>query len=89
MNGVKDMQGYRVALNLSYILPDGGNSSESCDSQDDVETGAILVIKYQLIAGSFGLEQRNSHSHSRNVWMLHDHWLCYADNHQLMTAGVL
>ena len=43
MNGVKDMQGYRVALNLSYVLPDGGNSSESCDSQDDVETGAILV----------------------------------------------
>lgn len=41
MNGVKDMVGYREALNLSYSLP--GNSSDSCSSEDDVETSAILV----------------------------------------------
>ena len=38
------MRGYREALNLSYVLS-SENSSESCDSQDDVETGAILVRK--------------------------------------------
>ncbi len=45
MNGVKDMKGYRTALNLSYTpSEDGlGNATESCSSEDDVETTAILV----------------------------------------------
>ena len=44
MNGVKDMEGYRMTLDLQYLPPPApGNSSKSCDSQDDVETGAILV----------------------------------------------
>ncbi len=41
------MIGYRQTLNLSYQSPSmlGGNSSdvESCDSQDDVDTSAILA----------------------------------------------
>ena len=41
------MKGYRFALNLSYIpstaLDINASDSESCDSQDDVETSAILV----------------------------------------------
>jgi hypothetical protein len=40
MNGLKNIHGYRAALNLSY----GDNSSGSCDPEDDVETGAILVM---------------------------------------------
>ena len=40
INGVKDMVGYRVSMNLSTL---GSNSSESCFFNDDVETGAILV----------------------------------------------
>ncbi len=46
INGVKDMVGYRKTLNLSYDLDDrggGGNSSQSCSFEDDVETSAILV----------------------------------------------
>ncbi len=41
------MKGYRQAFNPSYHHPSmlGGNSSdaESCDSQDDVDTSAILA----------------------------------------------
>ena len=41
------MEGYRLALNLSYLpqTSEGINASdlESCDSQDDVETSAVLV----------------------------------------------
>ena len=53
INGVKDMKGYRQALNLSYQLPTlfGDNSSdvESCDSQDDVDTSAILASECLLV----------------------------------------
>ena len=52
MSGIQGMAGYRLALNLSYF-PDSSNDSNStatsCDSQDDVETAAILVC---LIQGS-------------------------------------
>ncbi len=48
------MRGYRQALNLSYHSPSvlGGNSSgaESCDSQDDVDTSAILASEQYYIA---------------------------------------
>ncbi len=47
------MKGYRQALNLSYQLPTlfGDNSSdvESCDSQDDVDTSAILASECHLV----------------------------------------
>lgn len=45
LNGVKDMVGYRMTLNLSYdSVSGGGNSSQSCNLLDDVETSAILVF---------------------------------------------
>lgn len=41
------MEGYRLTLNLSYQLStslDGSNSTHmSCDTEDDLETSAILV----------------------------------------------
>ncbi len=43
LNGVKDMVGYRMALNLSYTLLNQDNSSQSCGFDDDVETSSILV----------------------------------------------
>jgi hypothetical protein len=40
-----DMGGYRETLHISYNFSvDGMNGSETCNSQDDVETAAILVI---------------------------------------------
>lgn len=42
MNGVKDMEGYRETVNLSWELG-GDNDTASCDSDDGVGTGAILV----------------------------------------------
>ena len=49
VNGVKDMKGYRETLNIPYIPPGANNSNEtgSCNSDDDVETAAILVITFQ------------------------------------------
>ena len=51
------MKGYRQALNLSFrpapplMMFDGGNGGnssdvESCDSQDDVHTSAILASEH-------------------------------------------
>ena len=50
------MQGYRQALNLSYMLEtEGANSSQmTCSFEDDVETSAIVVrvtlVKTELIS---------------------------------------
>ena len=51
------MQGYRQALNLSYMLEtEGVNSSQmTCSFEDDVETSAIVVraltlVKIELIS---------------------------------------
>ncbi len=47
LSGVMDMVGYRMTLNLSYNLVNGGqNSSQSCRLQDDVATSTILVRCY-------------------------------------------
>lgn len=46
INGVKDMVGYRVSMNLSTF---GSNSSGSCYFDDDVETGAILGLIISLV----------------------------------------
>ena len=45
LNGVKDMGGYRSALNISFMpsVSELGNETESCNSEDDAETAAILV----------------------------------------------
>lgn len=47
LSGVMDMQDYRSTLNVSYLPPDSNPNSTtgSCDSQDDVETAAILVSR--------------------------------------------
>ena len=51
------MQGYRQALNLSYMVEsEGVNSSQiTCSFEDDVETSAIVVraltlVKIELIS---------------------------------------
>ena len=51
INGVKDMAGYRQTLNLSFMpsAEGSGNASESCDSDDSVETTAILVSRYNVM----------------------------------------
>ena len=44
MNGVKEMPGYRAALNISYtLLLAEDNDTGQCTSSDDVETSALLV----------------------------------------------
>ncbi len=57
------MRGYRQALNLSYQLPSmlGGNSSdvESCDSQDDVDTSAILASEQLCIPFCVNMDPSN------------------------------
>ncbi len=46
LNGIKDMVGYRMTLNLSYdTVGRDDNSSRSCNFEDDVETSSILVRK--------------------------------------------
>ncbi len=46
LNGIKDMVGYRMTLNLSYdTVGRDDNSSLSCNFEDDVETSSILVRK--------------------------------------------
>ncbi len=41
INGVKDMDGFREAFNISR--EQNGNDSSSCASDDDVETIALIV----------------------------------------------
>ena len=62
------MQGYRQALNLSYMLEtEGANSSQmTCSFEDDVETSAIVVrvtlVKTELISVCYSVLFKNSSS---------------------------
>ena len=51
LNGVKDMRGYRSALNISFMpsVSELGNETESCNSEDDAGTAAILVRAQSLV----------------------------------------